>query len=151
MYKEFVDDIRKFNGIYKLPNHESPCLPTKDRIHNFMDILKEEVDEGADIIQLLEASEVGDEEKKLEALTALGDWLGDIIVYSASEARRAGLPLERILAVIMQSNFSKLGEDGLPIYDDRGKVMKGPNYWAPEAKIADLLEKVTEEKVSEMR
>ena len=39
----------------------------------------------------------------------------------------------------MQSNFSKLGEDGQPVYDHRGKVMKGPGYWKPEPKIQELL------------
>ncbi len=39
----------------------------------------------------------------------------------------------------MQSNFSKLGADGKPIYDERGKVMKGPGYWQPEPKIRALL------------
>jgi hypothetical protein len=39
----------------------------------------------------------------------------------------------------MQSNFSKLGEDGKPIYDERGKVMKGGNYWKPEPKISEIL------------
>jgi hypothetical protein len=39
----------------------------------------------------------------------------------------------------MDSNFSKLGADGKPIYDERGKVMKGPFYWKPEPKIKELL------------
>lgn len=38
----------------------------------------------------------------------------------------------------MQSNFSKLGADGKPIYDERGKVQKGQNYWKPEPKIKAL-------------
>ncbi len=138
MYQGFVDDIKKFNSIYKLPNHDKLEPPSKERIQNFMDILQEEVEEGHDIVRLIGESD--NDEKKLEVMTALGDWLGDIIVYAASEGRRAGLPLDRILSVIMQSNFSKLGDDGQPIYDDRGKVLKGPNYWAPEAKISTLLE-----------
>jgi predicted HAD superfamily Cof-like phosphohydrolase len=60
-------------------------------------------------------------------------------VYCASEAKRWGLPLDEILNVIMQSNFSKLDANGEPIYDERGKVMKGPNYWKPEPKISQLL------------
>ena len=54
-------------------------------------------------------------------------------------ARRWGLPLNKILDVIMESNFSKLGADGMPIYDERGKVMKGPDYWKPEPQIRDAL------------
>jgi hypothetical protein len=45
-----------------------------------------------------------------------------------------------IMFLIMQSNFSKLDENGNPIYDERGKVLKGPNYWKPEPKIREYIE-----------
>lgn len=70
----------------------------------------------------------------------LADLLGDIQVYCASEMAKFGLPLDDVLETIMRSNFSKLGEDGNPIYDERGKVLKGPNYWKPEPAIKELLE-----------
>ena len=79
------------------------------------------------------------DEKKLEVMTDLSDWLGDMIVYCATEAGRWGIPIEGVLEIIMQSNASKLGADGLPIYDERAKVMKGPNYWKPEPKIREQL------------
>jgi predicted HAD superfamily Cof-like phosphohydrolase len=114
-----------------------------ERIKNFASILGEEVEESADIIEKYESlkNKNGElsKEDRLEVLTDMSDWLGDIVVYCASEARRWGLPLNDILEVIMQSNFSKLDEKGLPIYDDRGKVLKGPNYWKPEPKIKELL------------
>ena len=78
-------------------------------------------------------------EQVLDVMAELSDWLGDLVVYCASEARRWGLPLPEVLRVIMESNFSKLGADGKPIYDERGKVMKGPNYWKPEPKLRDML------------
>ena len=80
--------------------------------------------------------------QKTALLTEMSDWLGDIVVYCASEARRWGLPLNNILSIIMESNFSKLGADGEPIYDERGKVMKGPHYWKPEPKISALLQEI---------
>jgi hypothetical protein len=40
----------------------------------------------------------------------------------------------------MASNMSKLGKDGKPIYDERGKVMKGTNYWRPNAQIRRYIE-----------
>jgi hypothetical protein len=49
--------------------------------------------------------------------------------------------LEEVLDVIMDSNESKLGADGKPIYDANGKFLKGPNYWKPEPKIKALLAK----------
>lgn len=74
------------------------------------------------------------------ALTSLADWLGDMVVYIRSEALKFGLPLESILACIMGSNFTKLGEDGQPIKDEAtGKVLKGPNFEPPERHIAATL------------
>jgi predicted HAD superfamily Cof-like phosphohydrolase len=76
----------------------------------------------------------------VEILADLADWLGDIMVYCASEMRKYGLRSNDILGIIMASNFSKLGLDGKPIYDERGKVLKGPGYWKPEPMIRRLLE-----------
>ena len=139
MYQGFSDDIKKFNDIYKLPSHDSLKLPDASRITNFMDILREEVEEGQEIVEMFEAS--ASKGRDQEILTALSDWLGDIIVYAASEARRAGIPLPEVLKIIMDSNFSKLDENGNPIYDERGKVMKGPSYWKPEPKISEIVQK----------
>jgi predicted HAD superfamily Cof-like phosphohydrolase len=72
---------------------------------------------------------------------AIADLLGDIVVYCRSEALKYGLPLEDVLDVIMDSNESKLGADGKPIYDGNGKFLKGPNYWKPEPRIKALLER----------
>jgi hypothetical protein len=72
------------------------------------------------------------EELSRQILVQLGDWLGDMNVYNRSEAMKYGIPLESVLACIMGSNFTKLGEDGEPIKDDNGKVLKGPNFLPPE-------------------
>lgn len=145
----FLTDIKKFNQMYNLASHEDPNIQGQARLENFIDILKEEVDEGDDIVAKLGQLEALDpaeqpadyEQQKLAALTDLSDWLGDLMVYCASEARRWGIPIKDVLEVIMASNFSKLGADGEPIYDHRGKVQKGPGYWAPEEKISSLLER----------
>jgi hypothetical protein len=135
---EFSSDIEKFNGIYKLPVSATPTLevgvPVTERLKAFKSILNEEIDEIDEIITAAEGSA-----PTLEVLTMLADLLGDIQVYCASEMAKFGLPLDQVLAIIMQSNFSKLGADGKPIYDERGKVQKGPNYWKPEPKIKELL------------
>lgn len=138
---EFSKDIEKFNGIYKLPVNKQPTteigVPMAVRLLAFKDILMEEVDEIDDIIKAVDRGD-----NPLVVLTMLADLLGDIQVYCASEMAKFGLPLDEVLAIIMQSNFSKLGADGKPIYDERGKVMKGPDYWKPEPKIQELLEKI---------
>lgn len=134
----FSKDIEKFNGIYKLPVNSAPTLavgvPVAERLKAFKSILNEEVDEIDEIIEAVEGNSAD-----LDVLTMLADLLGDIQVYCASEMAKFGLPLDEVLAIIMQSNFSKLGIDGKPIYDERGKVQKGPNYWKPEPKIKELL------------
>jgi len=75
----------------------------------------------------------------LDIAVAVADLLGDIIVYCRSEALKYGLPLEEVLDVIMDSNESKLGADGKPVYDANGKFLKGPDYWKPEPRIKTLL------------
>ena len=144
MSVKFYSDIEKFNQIYKLPCNDEPVLLGSERIDNFKNILEEEVEEAEDLsakYKAMLASGNGelDSAQKLEILTDMSDWLGDIVVYCASEAKRWGIPLEKVLNVIMESNFSKLDANGQPIYDERGKVMKGPNYWKPEPKISQLL------------
>ena len=137
----FQTDIEQFNAMYKLPVAEKPTLTAvgdaAERLRAFKNILLEEVEEVEDIIPKVQAA-VTDEEV-LDVLTDLADWLGDIQVYSASEMAKFGLSLDDILSIIMESNLSKLGEDGKPIYDERGKVMKGPNYFKPEPAIKMFL------------
>lgn len=124
----FMLDIEQFNKMYKMPTvnvaDENDAL---NRLANFHNILEEECKE---------IDELGAGHFTLEGLA---DLLGDIIVYCASEARRWNIPIDRVLHIIMQSNFSKMGPNGEPIYDERGKLMKGSNYWKPEEKIAELL------------
>lgn len=142
---EFYQDIDKFNRIYRLPSPAQPSLLGPDRVRKFHDILTEEVNEGLTLASryeeaLSEHDGVLPRDEALDLMTEMSDWLGDLVVYCASEARRWGLPLPQVLQVIMDSNFSKLGADGQPIYDERGKVLKGPNYWKPEPRIRNLLE-----------
>jgi len=135
--QDFYGAIERFNQLYKLPCNDKPTDLGVDRLKNFKNILSEEVDEVDDMV-----AKYGDDqspEARMALLTDVSDWLGDLVVYCASEAKRWGIPLNDILRVIMDSNFSKLGADGLPIYDERGKVMKGPGYWKPEPKIREVL------------
>jgi predicted HAD superfamily Cof-like phosphohydrolase len=139
----FSDDIKKFNGMYKLPVNGTPTLeigvPVVERLQAFKSILCEELSEIDDII-----GAANSQAPTLDVLTMLADLLGDIQVYCASEMAKFGLPLDQVLGIIMQSNLSKLGADGQPIYDERGKVQKGPNYWKPEPAIHALLTAASE-------
>ena len=130
--------ITEFNNMYGLP---CPSVPGTEmtsealnyRLNRFYSILLEELQEVEDIEANISYS------SKADVLTELADWLGDIMVYCASEMRKFGIPAEEVLDIIMKSNMSKLGEDGKPIIDGRGKVLKGPGYWKPEPMIKALI------------
>jgi predicted HAD superfamily Cof-like phosphohydrolase len=137
MKKTFAERIALMNAMYKLPANERPTLPANaaERLVKFKATLMDEVHEIDDIVALAEQG--GD---SADVLVAIADLLGDVMVYCRSEALKYGLPLEDVLDVIMDSNESKLGADGKPIYDANGKFLKGPNYWKPEPRIKALLQ-----------
>ena len=143
MSKAFRGRIQTMNEMYKLPVHDTPHLfkDTDDRLRKFKKTLSDEVDEIDEIVSLIQTGE-----SETEAQVAIADLLGDIIVYCRSEAIKYGIPLEEVLDIIMDSNESKLGADGKPIYDENGKFLKGPNYWKPEPRIRELLSGYTSEK-----
>lgn len=137
--RSFDGKILYMNGMYKLPIAPYPSVMhlgemVQDRLVKFESVLSEECKEIEEIKEL-EANAVD----SIEVLTSLADLLGDIVVFCYSEAAKFGIPLSEVLSIIMDSNFSKLGPEGKPIYDERGKVMKGPFYWKPEPKIKELL------------
>lgn len=138
MNSAFATRIAAMNAMYRLAAHPSPAIPADvaDRLVKFKTTLMDEVHEVDDIVAMANAGA-----SKLDVAVAIADLLGDIIVYCRSEALKYGLPLEQVLDVIMDSNESKLGGDGNPIYDQNGKFLKGPNYWKPEPKIRELLSK----------
>lgn len=133
----FAKRIAAMNAMYKLPAQPSPVLPADpvDRLRKFKATLLDEVNEIDEIVTAVER-----QADSLDVLVAVADLLGDVIVYCRSEALKYGIPLEEVLAIIMDSNESKLGADGKPIYDSNGKFLKGPNYWKPEPKIRELLQ-----------
>jgi predicted HAD superfamily Cof-like phosphohydrolase len=137
MKKSFAQRIAAMNAMYKLPANDMPSLPANvvDRLVKFKATLLDEVHEIDEIVKLSQSGG-----SPMDIAVALADVLGDIMVYCRSEALKYGLPLEAVLDIIMDSNESKLGADGNPIYDANGKFLKGPKYWKPEPKIKALLE-----------
>ena len=136
MNEPFAQRIRAMNAMYKLPIADSLTVPADvaDRLRKFKATLLDEVHEIDEII-----AEAQGQAEPLDVGVAIADLLGDLIVYCRSEALKYGIPLEAVLGIIMDSNQSKLGADGKPIYDANGKFLKGPNYWKPEPKIRELL------------
>ena len=84
-----------------------------------IDLIKEE---------LQELTEAMNSKDLLEVADALTDIL--YVTYGAGHA--FGIDLDKCFEEVQNSNMSKLGEDGNPIYNESGKVMKGPNYFKPD-------------------
>jgi len=90
-----------------------------DKINKLrIDLIKEELDE------LTEAMNNKD-------LLEVADALTDILYVTYGAGHAFGIDLDKCFEEVQNSNMSKLGNDGKPIYNDNGKVMKGPNYFKP--------------------
>ena len=65
-------------------------------------------------------------------LLEVADALTDILYVTYGAGHAFGINLDRCFEEVQNSNMSKLGEDGKPIYNESGKVMKGPKYFKPD-------------------
>ena len=65
-------------------------------------------------------------------LLEVADALTDILYVTYGAGHAFGIDLDSCFEEVQNSNMSKLGSDGKPIYNDTGKVMKGPNYFKPD-------------------
>ena len=83
------------------------------------DLIKEELEELKSAIDNNDIKEVAD------ALT-------DILYVTYGAGHAFGINLDKCFTEVQNSNMSKLGLDGKPIFNEKGKVMKGPNYFKPD-------------------
>ena len=91
-----------------------------DKINSLRyDLIKEELEE------LKEAMENKD-------LLEVADALTDILYVTYGAGHAFGIDLDKCFEEVQSSNMSKIGEDGKPIYNESGKVMKGPKYFKPD-------------------
>ena len=65
-------------------------------------------------------------------LLEVADALTDILYVTYGAGHAFGIDLDKCFEEVQNSNMSKLDEDGKPIYNEAGKVMKGPNYFKPD-------------------
>ena len=65
-------------------------------------------------------------------LTEVADALTDILYVTYGAGHAFGINLDKCFEEVQKSNMSKLGKDGKPIYNEFGKVMKGPDYFKPD-------------------
>ena len=69
-----------------------------------------------------------------ENIVEVADALTDILYVTHGAGHAFGINLDKCFEEVQNSNMSKLGENGKPIYNENGKVMKGPNYFKPNLK-----------------
>ena len=69
---------------------------------------------------------------KEKNLKEVADALTDILYVTYGAGHAFGIDLDKCFNEVQNSNMSKLGENGKPIYNESGKVMKGPNYFKPD-------------------
>ena len=89
-------------------------------------------------INLLRISLIKEELEELQEairennILEVADALTDILYVTYGAGHAFGINLDKCFNEVQESNMSKLGENGKPIYNENGKVMKGPNYFKPE-------------------
>ena len=115
------ESVKKFMKTFGQEVKEKAEFPT-DKITSLRyDLIQEELDELKEAIDNRDIKEVAD------ALT-------DILYVTYGAGHAFGINLDKCFAEVQNSNMSKLGEDGKPIYNEKGKVFKGPNYFKPDLK-----------------
>ena len=111
--------VKKFMKTFGQEIKEKASFPD-DKITSLRyDLIKEELSE------LKEAMDNKDIKEVADALT-------DILYVTYGAGHAFGIDLDKCFEEVQNSNMSKLGSDGKPIYNDQGKVMKGPNYFKPD-------------------
>ena len=112
------ESVKKFMQTFGQEVKEKPGFPNNKIISLRYDLIHEELAELKDAINKKDIKEVAD------ALT-------DILYVTYGAGHAFGIDLDKCFKEVQNSNMSKLGEDGKPIYNEKGKVMKGPNYFKP--------------------
>ncbi|MDA8783289.1 nucleoside triphosphate pyrophosphohydrolase family protein [Candidatus Pelagibacter sp.] len=117
-----MSNFNKVGTFMKTFGQEVKTKPSfsSDKINKLrIDLIKEELDE------LQEAMKNND-------LLEVADALTDILYVTYGAGHAFGIDLDKCFEEVQNSNMSKLGGNGEPIYNESGKVMKGPNYFKPD-------------------
>ena len=114
-------DVKKFMETFGQEVKNKAEFPSDKTVKLRYDLIKEELDEFKDAI-------------KTKNLKEVADSLTDILYVTYGAGHAFGINLDKCFEEVQNSNMSKLGQDGKPIYNESGKVMKGPNYFKPNLK-----------------
>ena len=115
------EDVKIFMKNFGQMVRTKPQFPDKKTMQLRYDLIKEELKE-------LEQA------MKTKNLREIADALTDILYVTYGAGYAYGIDLDKCFKEVQRANMSKLGKDGKPIYNKKGKVMKGPNYSEPNLK-----------------
>ena len=110
--------VKKFMQTFGQEVKNKAEFPEEKIVNLRLDLIREELEEFKQAIEKKDIKEVAD------ALT-------DILYVTYGAGHAFGLDLDKCFEEVQNSNMSKLGDDGKPIFNDKGKVMKGPKYFKP--------------------
>ena len=113
------ESVKKFMETFGQEVKEKAGFPNEKITTLRYDLIKEELGELKDALNDKDIKEVAD------ALT-------DILYVTYGAGHAFGINLDKCFEEVQNSNMSKLDENGKPIYNESGKVMKGPNYFKPD-------------------
>ena len=114
-------DVKTFMETFGQIVKTKPQFPDDKTMQLRYDLIKEELNE-------LEQA------MKTKNLKEIADALTDILYVTYGAGFAYGIDLDKCFKEVQRANMSKLGNDGKPIYNEKGKVMKGPNYSEPNLK-----------------
>ena len=114
-------DVKAFMETFGQMVRTKPQFPDEKTMQLRYDLIEEELKE-------LERA------MKTKNLKEIADALTDILYVTYGAGYAYGIDLDKCFKEVQRANMSKLGEDGKPIYNEKGKVMKGPNYIEPNLK-----------------
>ena len=112
------DDVKTFMQTFGQEVKIKAEFPKEKIVKLRYDLIKEELNELQNAIKTKDLKEIAD------ALT-------DILYVTYGAGHAYGIDLDKCFKEVQKSNMSKLGEDGKPIYNEKGKVMKGSKYFEP--------------------
>jgi len=115
------EDVKTFMKTFGQTVRTKPQIPDDKTMQLRFDLIKEELNE-------LEQA------MKEKNLKEIADALTDILYVTYGAGFAYGVDLDKCFKEVQRANMSKLGNDGKPIYNEKGKVMKGPNYSEPNLK-----------------
>ena len=111
--------VKLFMKTFGQKVNDKPNFPDTNIVELRYSLIKEELEEFHQAIQ----------DKNLKEIA---DSLTDILYVTYGAGHAFGIDLDKCFDEVQKSNMSKLGDDGKPIYNKHGKVMKGPKYFKPD-------------------